>query len=609
LIKKLELLSPAGNIESGIAAINAGADAVYIGAPKFGARAGAGNPLNDIEKLIRHAHLYNAKVYIALNTLLYDNEVQEAIDIAHQCWNAGADALIIQDLGLLEAGLPPIPLFASTQLDNRTAEKVLFLQNVGFKRIILARELSLTEIAEISKQAKIELEAFVHGALCVSYSGQCFISHAICNRSANRGECAQICRSKFNLLDKNKKKLLESQSFLSLKDLNLSDHINDMVRAGISSFKIEGRMKDVHYVRNITGFYRKKIDEFLTVNATYKKTSSGIVELAFEPDPEKSFSRAKTSYFLKGRVNDLASWKQSNSIGKKLGIVKLVHNDFIEVEGEEKLNNGDGLCFLDKNGNLKGVRVEKVENDKIFLSSCTEMYLGLELYRNLDHEFVRKLDKTTDKRSILISIRILEIQEGIQILARDEDNISTEHIFEFEKNTAQKPENALKAIQECFSKQGNSALICDDIKIEFEKVLFFTNSFLNQIRRKVFQNHEEKRINTFRTQTEEILRHPYSYPTQNVDYSHNILNHYAEEFLKRHGVLDIQSGFENRNNFEGTNLMTCRYCIKYQMGQCPKENAHRINAQEEYFLENNKNLFKVVFDCKKCEMKIVYYKE
>ncbi|MEN6622884.1 MAG: peptidase U32 family protein, partial [Smithella sp.] len=344
MVTSLELLAPAGNADIGIAAINHGADAVYIGAPRFSARAEAGVSIVDITRLVRHAHLYNAKVYIALNTILKNRELEEAGGIIRSVYEEGADGLIIQDAGLLELDIPPIPLIASTQMHNNTAEKIKFLENMGFQRVILARELSLVEIANIRRKTRIELEAFVYGALCVSYSGQCYMSQAITGRSGNRGVCAQPCRSRYSLIDGSGNEIVHNKYLLSLKDLNLINKIPDLVAAGVSSFKIEGRYKGIEYVKNITAACRQAIDRFMSGNSGYRKSSSGLSLLTFSPDPVRTFNRGYTQYFFSGRNEKSASLNTQKSIGQSLGKIIELGKDFFRLAGHE-LQNGDGLCF------------------------------------------------------------------------------------------------------------------------------------------------------------------------------------------------------------------------------------------------------------------------
>src|ERR1035437_1229160 len=358
----IELLSPAKNLECGLAAINHGADAVYIGASSFGARAAAGNTLEDIATLVQYAHKYRSKVHVALNTILTDEQLPEAEKLIWEVYNAGADALIVQDMGILQLNLPPIALHASTQTDNRTVEKVKFLQDVGFSRVVLARELSLKQIAEIASQTDVELEAFIHGALCVSYSGQCYMSQANCGRSANRGQCAQYCRLPYHLVDADDNVLVKNKHLLSLKDLDQSDSLEEMLEAGVTSFKIEGRLKDADYVKNITAYYRRKLDAILDGSTRYRRASAGRTTILFEPNPEKSFRRSNTDYFLHGRKPDIAQLETPKSLGEPIGKVTYIGRNFFEMQNGTLLNNGDGLCFINKHGDLTGFRVNRVEH-------------------------------------------------------------------------------------------------------------------------------------------------------------------------------------------------------------------------------------------------------
>ncbi|MCL1867613.1 MAG: U32 family peptidase, partial [Paludibacter sp.] len=383
-MQKIELLSPAKNLECALAAINCGADAVYIGAVAFGARAAAGNSIADIEKLTNYAHKFCAKVYLTLNTILTDNELRDAEKLSWQVYDAGVDALIIQDMGLLMCDLPPLPLHASTQTDNRTLEKVQFLQQNGFSRVVLARELSLRQIADIKKNTNIELEVFVGGALCVSYSGQCYISAAACGRSANCGQCAQYCRLSYDLVDGKGNKILKNKYLLSLKDLDLSQNLPDLIKSGVSSLKIEGRLKSVDYVKNTTAFYRKKLDEIFEKDSNFCAASSGKTRLFFSPDLEKTFRRSATTYFINGRQNSMIQANTPKSTGEYLGKITFVSNNYFQIKTEKKLNNGDGLCFFTQNDELQGFRINKTENNKIFPQQMPDLSVGTQIFRNQD---------------------------------------------------------------------------------------------------------------------------------------------------------------------------------------------------------------------------------
>lgn len=369
--RKIELLAPAKNLECGIAAVDHGADAIYIGAPRFGARAAAGNSLEDIAELVRYAHVYNVRIYVTVNTILKDEELKDTEKMIWDLYRAGVDALIVQDMGLLELNLPPIPLHASTQMDNRTSQKVRFLAEAGFRQVVLARELSLVEIENIHHACPdVPLEVFVHGALCVSYSGQCYVSQACFGRSANRGECAQFCRLAFDMIDADGKSIVRNKHLLSLKDLNQSEELEQLLDAGASSLKIEGRLKDVSYVKNVTAYYRQKLDTIFKRRKEYIRASSGEVKLEFKPQLDKSFSRGFTNYFLFDRNKDIFSFDTPKSLGEEMGTVKEIRGNYLTVAGIKSFNNGDGVCFLDETGKLQGFRINRVENNKYFLRRC-----------------------------------------------------------------------------------------------------------------------------------------------------------------------------------------------------------------------------------------------
>ncbi|MDR1683077.1 MAG: U32 family peptidase, partial [Candidatus Symbiothrix sp.] len=395
--RKIELLAPAKNAETGIEAINHGADAVYIGAPKFSARAAAGNSIDDIRRLTEYAHLFHAKVYAAFNTILYDNELAEAEKLIWELYRANVDALIIQDMGILNLNLPPIALHASTQTDNRNLEKVQFLEKAGFAQIVLARELSLNEIRTIASQTKANIEVFVHGALCTSFSGQCYISQAISGRSANRGECAQFCRLPYTLSDDKGKILHSNKHLLSLKDLNQSENLEKLLDAGVSALKIEGRLKDTSYVKNITAYYRQKLDAIFERRPEYQAASSGKTTPFFVPNPEKSFNRGFTDYFLFGRKTEIASVDTPKSIGEPIGSVRDVKGNYFTIASSKAIHNGDGLCFF-ANRQLIGFRINKVENERIYPVEMHGINKATNLYRNYDHEFEKILSKKSAER-------------------------------------------------------------------------------------------------------------------------------------------------------------------------------------------------------------------
>jgi len=597
----IELLSPAKNLECGLAAINHGADAVYIGASQFGARAAAGNSLEDIATLVQYAHQFRVKVLVALNTVLTDEQLPEAETLIWQIYNTGADALIIQDMGILKLNLPPIALHASTQTDNRTLEKVCFLQDVGFSRVVLARELTLEQITEISTQTDVELEAFVHGALCVSYSGQCYMSQANCGRSANRGQCAQYCRLPYHLLDADDNVLAKNKHLLSLKDLDQSDSLEEMMNAGVTSFKIEGRLKDVDYVKNITSFYRKKLDVIMDGSTRFERASAGRTIFFFEPNPEKSFRRGNTDYFLHGRKADIVQQDTPKSLGEPIGKVTYIGRNFFEVHNGNLLNNGDGLCFINKHGDLTGFRVNRVERKQIFPAEMPKITDGVMLYRNQDQAFDKILKGKTSERKIALQVAFKETSLGFSIQLTDEEGISI--IFESacDKQPAQKPHAVNDNIKNQLSKLGNTIYETSDIKIEISSPWFFPASQLSEWRRLAVEKLDEARAADYVREPKHEAK-PATFSTQQLSYLGNVTNKLSEDFYQEHGVEEVMPGFEVKAE-EGVPLMFCKHCIKYSMGWCPKE-GYKATFKEPLYLRNNDQVYQLTFDCKACEMRI-----
>jgi putative protease len=616
-MKNIELLSPAKNFECGIAAVNHGADALYIGASQFGARAAAGNSVEDITALVKYAHQFRVKVFVTLNTILTDDQLSEAEKLIWDVYNAGVDALIIQDLGILKLNLPPIALHASTQTDNRTVEKVKFFQDVGFSRVVLARELTLKQIAEISSQTDVELEAFVHGALCVSYSGQCYMSQANCGRSANRGMCAQYCRLPYSLLDADGNILVRNKHLLSLKDLDLSEHLEEMLDAGISSFKIEGRLKDVDYVKNITAFYRQKLDAIFEKDNRYQRASVGKTNILFEPNPEKSFRRGATDYFLHGRTADIAQFDTPKSLGEPIGKITSIGRNFFEVQNGHLLSNGDGLCFINKQGDLTGFRVNRVEHltpalskgeggkgkerVQIFPADMPRMEVGDLLYRNQDQAFEKILKGKTADRRVGVKVFFNETPTGFAIHLMDEDGISIAFEAVCEKQSAQKPEAVNDNIHSQLSKLGNTIYQATEIQIEISSPWFFRSSQLSDWRRQAIEKLDVARKKSY-VREEKKTQKSAIFPIKQLTYLGNVTNKLAEEFYHEHGVEDVQPGFEIKAE-EGVPLMFTKHCIKFSMGWCPKE-GYKAAFKEPLYLKNNDQRFELTFDCKLCEMRI-----
>jgi len=605
-MNKIELLAPAKNLETGIAAINYGADAVYIGAPKFGARAAAGNTIEDIAELIDYAHRYWAKVFITMNTILYDNELKEAEELIHQLYELGADALIVQDMGILEMNLPPIELHASTQTHNYDLERIQFLEKVGFKRIILARELSLDQIKNIRKHTNVELEYFVHGALCVSLSGQCYFSHAVGGRSANRGECSQACRMKYDLVDEEGKVIAKDKHLLSLKDLNLSDHLEEVIESGICSLKIEGRLKDSSYLKNVTSYYRQKLDSVFDKKREFEAASSGQINPGFTPDPEKTFNRGYTNYFFTGRVPEIANFHTPKSMGKEVGKIVEIKKDHFIVESKFELNNGDGLCFFNKNKLLKGFQVNGVKGDKIYPNEMSMLQKDAVLFRNNDHEFAKVLKRDNSVRKISVEFFLNIFNDTLNLTAIDEDEISANIELKSEFESARNEEMAISNIKKQLQKTGDSIFEVSNIETEYDKVPFIQAKLLNELRRDCLNQLSQNRLDAAKPiETRPLISHP-QYPTKELSYMGNVANCNAEEFYHKCGVEKIEKGFELQENYSGKTIMTTKHCLRHEFGMCHKEAKTNKSENTPLFLVDNKNRYKLEFNCQRCEMKIVF---
>lgn len=601
-VKKIELLAPAKNLESGIEAITHGADAVYIGAPKFSARAAAGNTIEDIKALAEYAHLFGAKVYVALNTILNDKELKETEELIWQLYyDAKIDALIVQDMGVTMLNLPPIALHASTQTDNRSVEKVKFLEDAGFKQIVLARELTIDEIRTISQTVSTPLEAFVHGALCVCYSGQCYLSQALSGRSANKGACAQYCRLPYNLVDAEGEEILAKKHLLSMKDLNLSDSLEELLDAGVSSLKIEGRLKDLSYVKNVVAYYRKKLDEILTKRPEYIRASSGYSTYTFEPNLEKSFNRGYTHYFLHQRTSDMWSIDSPKSIGEPIGKVSEITTRFLKIQTNKQLNNGDGLCFFNYKKELEGMHINRVEKDCIYPTSMPALKKGTFMYRNYDHEFEKLLSKKSAERKIKASIVLNEISFGFSLQITDEDDNYVVLNFEYKKELAQKDQS--ENIQNNFRKTGNTIFNVEDVVIDFTQNWFIPASILTEWKRAII----DKLLSVRKIKNrQDIVHHKqttHAFPVKNVTYLGNVMNAKSKQFYVQHQSIVNQPAFEKQSQ-QNVPLMFTRHCIKQSLGWCPKEQKSRHPFKEPFSLKYNNTKLRLEFDCKNCEMKV-----
>ncbi|MCX6356942.1 MAG: U32 family peptidase, partial [Candidatus Aureabacteria bacterium] len=606
--RTIELSAPARTADIGIAAIDCGADAVYIGARKFGARAAAGNELAEIRRLVEYAHRFRARVYVTLNTILHDHELEEARAIINEVYDAGADALIIQDMGLLEMELPPLPLFASTQTHNATWQKVKFLEEAGFRRVILARELALDQIWEIRSKTRVELECFVAGALCVCYSGQCCFSAAVCGRSANRGECAQPCRGHYSLEDGEGNLLARNRHLLSLKDLDLSPYLERLAGEGISSFKIEGRLKDAAYVKNMTAFYRSRLDEIIARSPDLAKSSRGTIDCSFTPDPRKTFYRGATTYFIEGGREGMASLDTPKSVGEEVGTAGRVQKTYFTIRGDERLHNGDGICFFDRNRTLRGTNINRVEGDRVYARELRYLRPGAVVYRNMDHEFCRALARGGCSRTIPIRLEFGEEAGGFFVSAVDDEGTRVSAAVEAEKIPARNEALALTAIKEHCSKTGDSIYAVTDVAVSLKRPYLVPVRALNQARRELVRILDAERAKKFVRRTARVIPNDYPYPETGLDYRGNVLNGKALAFYRRHGVRRIDRACEAGGDARGKAIMTTRYCVRRELGICPRGGPRRAAdaAGGSLYLVDAHRKYRLDFDCGECMMNIVF---
>ncbi len=601
-MRKIELLAPAKTADHGIEAVNHGADAVYIGAPQFSARAAAGNCMEDIQRLIRHAHQYYAKVYVALNTILTDEELEQARKIIHQLYDIGTDALIVQDMGITQLDLPPIPLHASTQMDNRTPEKVKFLEEAGFDQVVLARELSLDQIKEIREKTNVKLEAFIHGALCVSYSGVCYMSQNGCGRSANRGNCAQFCRLPYSLSDASGKVLAQDKYLLSLKDLNLSQYLKELLDAGVSSLKIEGRLKDVSYVKNVTAFYRNALDKILS-GEEYTQASSGHCVYTFTPNTDKSFHRGSTDYFLHGRRRGIIQPDTPKSIGEEIGTA-FTKNGKIIVRTQTPLSNGDGFCYFERNGEFHGFRANTVEGNTITPAERVIVPSNTILYRNFDQSFEKALAKESAERKINAKVVISESADKLTATITDEDNISAEMDFTGEKVECKTPDKQKENIISTFKKSGNTIFHIKEVEIK-SQIYFIPAGILTQWRRDLLSRLCEEREKRRTIIGSKFPHTSHPFPSKSLDYRGNIHNQQAKRFYSEHQVEQMTDSFEKKP-LPGVPVMTCKHCLRHALGYCKKQDAQAKEIKEPLTLTaNNGKEYTLEFDCNACEMKII----
>lgn len=604
--KKIEILAPAKNLYQGMAAIDAGADAVYIGAPQFGARSNATNPVEDIAELVEYAHLFKVQVFVVLNTILYDHELETCRKLIYELYDIGVDALIIQDMAIMEMELPPIVIHASTQANNRDPEHVKFLADAGMKRVVLARELNLDQIKAIRKATDVELEFFVSGALCVSFSGNCYMSVANGERSANRGSCAQNCRLPYHLVDGKGETLIANSHLLSIKDLDLSDQLPNLIEAGITSFKIEGRLKDIVYVKNNVSYLRKKLDAFLENNDRFQKASSGRTFYNFDAELDRSFNRGYTEYFVNKRNARIGSWETPKSQGQQIGKLIAVKGKGYLIENSEVLNNGDGLYFVNENGEGDGVQINTILNNLVIPNTFKPIAEGTMIFRNSDAEFNKLVERDDSAvRKIGVKLVFTETPDGFQLTAIDEDGHKSSLAIESSKELS-KNGDSISGIKKNLAKTGNTPFIVDELVVELSADWFLPISKINEIRRVVLEQLIEVRIKEYHREEFQLTKTSHPYPVSRLDFTHNVSNNLARAFYHRHGVTEIEKAFELQWDPGKSRVMVTKYCVKYELGKCPVHQKETMGEKltEPLTLKHGENAYKLKFNCKPCEMEI-----
>jgi collagenase-like PrtC family protease len=620
---QLELLSPAKTAEIGREAILHGADAVYIGGPAFGARHNASNPLEDIASLVEFAHRYRSRIFVTMNTIMHDSELDLARKQIWQLYEAGVDALIIQDMGLLELDLPPIQLHASTQCDIRTVEKAKFLGDVGFSQLVLARELTVEQIRKIKSEVDTPLEYFVHGALCVAFSGQCYISHADTGRSANRGDCSQACRLPYTLSDGQGRVVAYEKHLLSMKDNDQSRNLEALVDAGIRSFKIEGRYKDMGYVKNITGHYRLLLDELLERRPEYTRASSGNTRVLFTPDVDKNFHRGHTDYFALGRQDDIGAFDSPKYIGVELGTVTRIGPDFIDLYTNAPMANGDGLNYMNKRdtAGIQANKAEKLGEDehgqrwRVFpnevLSSLAGLRVGTIIHRNRDHQWESALNKKSSERKVRVDLLLGEHPGGLRLALRDEDGIETVLDAAIALQPAQQAAQAEASLRTSIAKLGNTMFEAGAVELNLSQPWFVPSAAINALRRDALAAHEAARLAAWdRPQRKAPAEPPAVYPEQQLSYLANVYNEKARAFYHKHGVQLIDAAYESHEEPGEVSLMITKHCLRFSFNLCPKQakGVQGVQGQvkaEPMTLVSGDERYTLRFDCKPCEMHVV----
>ena len=595
----IELLCPARDYRAAIAAIECGADALYIGAESFGARRGATNTTEDIARVVDYAHLFGVRVYVTLNTILYENELKRAEELARRLVEFGVDALIVQDMAYRQMDLP-IELHASTQVCNMTPEGAKFLEDSGFTRVILERALSLEEIKSIRKATTVDLECFIHGAICVGHSGRCYLSRSQSPRSGNRGECSQPCRLTYDLITETGTTLIKGKHLLSVKDFDLSERIGELIDAGVMSFKIEGRLKDDNYVKNVVSYYRKKIDEALATRPDCAPLSSGHSEVEFTPDPKKSFTRDGGEYMYLGKRAGVASFDTPKAVGEYVGSVAMVSKRDIRIVSRTPLSAGDGLCFIAKDG-IIGTNINRVEGDRIEPNRIEGIKPGMEVYRNYDHRFTQSVERSRSRRTIGVECSLTLSQSGISATFTDEDgnSVSVERsiTLELANNSAK-----MRAIaEEQMAKSGDSIFSVRSVEVSGEE-FFTTAKLLAEVRREALAELASLRADVA---IEHDIRKDdgtAQYPLKRLTPQHNVVNSLARQFYYNHGVEHIVDGLDSWASTHGERVMESSYCIRREIGECLKRGS---KLKERLYLEHGRHRYLLDFNCAKCQMSLI----
>lgn len=622
-VNEIELLAPAKTTEIAREAILHGADAVYIGGPSFGARHNASNEISEIAKLVDYAHRFHARVFVTLNTILHDTELEPARKLIHQFYDAGVDALIVQDMGVMELDIPPIQIHASTQCDIRTPAKAHFLGASGFSQLVLARELTLEQIKAIKAQTTTPLEYFVHGALCVAFSGQCYISHAKDGRSANRGDCSQACRLPYTLTDGEGRVVAYDKHLLSMKDNDQSANLEALLDAGIQSLKIEGRYKDMGYVKNITAHYRLLLDEILERRPEFYRASSGITQVAFTPNVDKTFHRGHTTYFANGRLDDIGAFDSPKFVGLHVGYVTRLGPDWFELETNEDMANGDGLNYMHKR-EVVGVQANTVEKKSVNengtiwrvhpnekMAQFASLKVGMSVHRNRDQQWEMALTKKSSDRKIALWMSLSETEQGLTLRLSDADGIESVTDVALAFEPAQQADKALASLRESLGKLGNTMFYAEQVEVQLTRAWFVPSSVINALRRDAVAAHEEERVRQWQRPVRTPEQEPLvPYPETSLSYLANVYNEKARHFYHRHGVQLIAAAYESHEEPGEVPLMITKHCLRFAFNLCPKQAKGVTGVQgqvkaEPMTLVSGDEKFNLRFDCKPCEMHVM----